>query len=496
MGADSDRVGLRRAALVRSYDAGETTVVLGEGGDGRALGGDSARLARAVLELLEQPRSMTELVTLLEHRAGAPLQSPEQRQVIESLVGILRELGAIEPAIAPRRGGAPHKPGARVVLGLTGAVATMHAPALVQALLERGHHVRVAATAEALRWVRPESLEVLTHRPVASQLWTEDRKHLVPHIELARWADAVLVYPASATTLGRIAHGDYSSIVSAIALTTTAPVMLAPSMNAAMYASAAVQRNLAQLVDDSMHVVRPTLGIEVADAPDARTPTLGAAPPPKVVLQLLETMLAQAHGGRVAGHGPEDWDAMYRRAAEALPWHSDRVDDDLAAAIATHVPAGAAVLDVGTGLGTLARHCAAAGHRVVATDLSAVALERAAAIDPDAAVVWLQDDVTDSHVRGRFDAIVDRGCLHLLTHEGARRHAASMARLLRPGGVLLLKTFGAQAAATRGTTAYDRAEVLALLGDAFALHDDRASTMPGPDQEPPAHLFVLRRREA
>src|SRR5690606_15613764 len=115
---------------------------------------------------------------------------------------------------------APRGPGPRVVLGVTGAVAAMHTPALVQRLQARGFEVRVAATETALRFVRAEALEALTHRPVVHAIWPVDQVHVVPHIELAQWADAVVVCPASATTIARLATGDHSSVVAAIALAT------------------------------------------------------------------------------------------------------------------------------------------------------------------------------------------------------------------------------------------------------------------------------------
>lgn len=173
-------------------------------------------------------------------------------------------------------------PGPRVVLGLTGAVASMHAPALVLRMQQRGFRVRVAATAGALRFVQAGALEALAHEPVVAGIWPADERLRVPHIELAEWADAVVVCPASATTISRLATGDHDSIVSAVALSTRAPVLVVPSMNALMLTSPAVQRNLAQLVTDGLHVAAPAAGIEVADHPEARMPAIGAAPPPSV----------------------------------------------------------------------------------------------------------------------------------------------------------------------------------------------------------------------
>ena len=283
--------GLRRAPLVRIYDVLDRTVVLAADGARHELAGDSAALARAVLALLEQAHTRDELLAALAEAVGAPI---EHTGAIDELLALLLRARVLEPAAPPP----PRRHGPRVLLGLTGAVATMHAPALVQLLQGRGCELRIAATAEALRFVRCEALEALIHRPVVHDLWPVDALHAVPHIELATWADIVVVAPASATTLARIATGDFSSVVAAIALATRAPVLVVPAMNAAMYASSPVQRNLAQLTADGIHVAHPGRGIEVADRPGERSPTLGGALPPDAVLQLIESVLRGASEGR------------------------------------------------------------------------------------------------------------------------------------------------------------------------------------------------------
>lgn len=480
---------LRRAAVVRIYDVGDRTVLLARDGRGHELTGDSARLARAVLAFLETPHTRAELVTHLETLVGGPI---EDATVVTELVSLLLGVEAIEPAGASPAKGRRHGPGARVVLGLTGAVASMHAPALVQSLLDRGLNVRVVATSEALRFVRAEPLEALTHHRVVSDLWPLDSTLPVPHINLAEWADAVLVCPASATTISRIAGGDHSSIVSAVAIATRAPVMVVPSMNAAMYASPSVQRNLTLLVEDGKHVVHPVAGIEVADRPHERVPTLGAAPPPPVVLALFDAMLrSHARKGGLSPRTGDDWDAVYRRPVDELPWQRDDVDEDLLAELQRHP--SSSVLDVGTGLGTLAVRLAALGHRIVATDVSTRALELARAAAPTADVVWLHDDITATQLHAAFDVVVDRGCLHLLAADEAHAYARAMARLVRSGGRLVVKTFVAATAAGRGTHPYDAAKLTALLGDAFTLASEADSTLPGPADAPAARLFVLRR---
>ena len=482
---------LQRAPVARLLDVGDALVLVAPTGDGRELHGDTAQLARAVLELLVVPHTGRELLVRLEALSGGPIDDPA---VIGELLALLRGAGAIEAAGAPARALRRMTPGPRVVLGITGAVATMHAPALVQALQARGFRVRVAATEGALRFVRAEALEALVHEPVVAAIWPAagDRLH-VPHIELAQWADAVVVCPASATTIGRLATGDHGSIVSAVALSTRAPVLVVPSMNEAMLGSPAVRRNLATLAGDGMHVVGPASGIEVADRPEARVPNLGAAPPPSIVVQLLEAMLRRRGPARRVPEA-EDWDAMYRdHVPEALPWHAEAPDQDLLDAVTRVAPPPSSVLELGTGLGTLAVALARRGHRVIATDVSASALDRAHARAPESGVVWIRDDSTASTLRARFDVIVDRGCLHGLSDAQSRAYAATVARLLAPGGSLVLKTLAPEAAPQRNVTAHTAETLAALFGSALEIVADEASTMPGPTDCAPARLLVLRR---
>lgn len=483
-----------RAPVVRVYDVADTTVVIGPDGRAHELKGDSAALARAVVDHLQWPCTREALLAHIAELSGAPV---EDATVIDQLLAILSEAGVVTQT----REAAPRPPapleGTRVVLCLSGAVAAMHAPGLIARLQTLGSEVRVAATDNALRFVQARAIEALLHQPLhlCRGVFEGRPEAPVPHIELARWADAVLVWPATATTLSRIATGDYSSIVSAIALTATCPVVVAPSMNAGMYAAAAVARNVAQLIADGFHLVHPAFGIEVADAPDDRRPMLGPAPPPAVLTQLLQTVM-ELHRRR-ASQAPRDarqWDDIYRRSApDDLPWHRDAIDDDLARAIERHAPDSGSLLDVGTGLGQVAAWCAERGHRVVATDVSAIALGKASERFASSRVVWLEDDLTRSRLIGPFDAVVDRGCLHLISPSRLPDYARTLTRLMRAGAVLILKHHEPATAESAGTFAHEVAELARLFGAAFELLDEQASTLPGPRDERPARLTVWRR---
>lgn len=488
---------LRRAPVVRIYDVGDTTVVLGRDGSAHQLAGDSAQLCRAVLSFVVAPRSRAEIVGYVEDLTGGPL---ENTQVIDELLALLRKLEVLVPASerpSPER--VPPKR-ARLVLCVSGAIAAAHTPALVGLLQRRGFEVRIAATENALRFVQAEALEALVHHPVISTMWPEDPGLPVPHINLAQWADVVLVSPATATTISRLATGDFSTLVSAVAMATRAPVVVVPSMNVGMYAQPSVQRNLAQLAGDGLHVVHPGMGVEVATPPSERAQMLGPAPPHTVVVQILETIVrmheSKGNGGnRVVPRDAHEWDAVYRAAdAHQLPWYTQVLDPDIAAALEREAPAQASVLNIGAGLGLEATEAARRGHRVVATDVSQAALERAREIAGAAPVVWLRDDITDSHLQGTFDVVIDRGCLHLLPPNRVAGYAEAVTRLTTHGGVLLLKTHDISEGNSQGTTPYDADRIRSLMGPAFDLVSGEATTFPGPRGEPKARLFVMRRK--
>jgi SAM-dependent methyltransferase len=351
----------------------------------------------------------------------------------------------------------------------------------------------VAATKNAMRFLNTFSIESLLHHPIAADMY--DGETRVPHIDLATWADVVLLWPATATTLSRLATGNYDSLVSAIALATSAPVIIAPSMNSGMFAGAAVQRNIEQLVKDGMHVIHPSFGIEVADAPLDREQKLGPAPPVGIVVQMLEAALALHRANKkYTPRNSSEWDDLYASSPERLPWYTDAADADVIALLERLAPAESFVLDIGTGLGQMAVAAAERGHRVVAIDVSKRALDEASKRAPALPVLWLEDDITNSHIHRQFAIAIDRGCLHLLTADAAARYAENIAALLAPGGCLLLKTHDSQEGDRHGTTPYTRAELELLFGSSFEIIEEHPSTFPGPDETPAARLFALRRR--
>ncbi|MDR9451327.1 MAG: bifunctional phosphopantothenoylcysteine decarboxylase/phosphopantothenate--cysteine ligase CoaBC [Acidimicrobiia bacterium] len=148
--------------------------------------------------------------------------------------------------------------GRRILVGVSGGVAAFKAVYLVRRIVEHGGEVRVMMTASACRFVGSASFAAVTGHHVALDLFGGES--VSPHTELAQWADAVVVAPATANTLAKAAHGLADDLVSATLLATTAPVLFAPAMHTEMWENPATQRNVAVLQEDGHRIVGPAVG--------------------------------------------------------------------------------------------------------------------------------------------------------------------------------------------------------------------------------------------
>lgn len=147
----------------------------------------------------------------------------------------------------------------RVLVGVTGSIAAYKAIELVRSLTQAGHTVQVALTESAQRFVTPLTFQALTQRAVLTDLWSL-QGHEIEHVERAHDVDVVVVAPASANTLARLAHGLADDVLSAIVLSTRAPLVLAPAMESGMWLNAATQHNVATLRARGASVVEPESG--------------------------------------------------------------------------------------------------------------------------------------------------------------------------------------------------------------------------------------------
>lgn len=148
----------------------------------------------------------------------------------------------------------------RIVLGVTGSIACYKAAELARYFMKRGCDVRVVMTESATKFIAPLTFETLTHNPVAVSFWTETQPGAIGHIELADWADAVVVAPATADCVAKMAFGMGESSVLAVVLATKAPVIVAPAMNVNMYEHPQTQENLQALQARGVAIVEPEAG--------------------------------------------------------------------------------------------------------------------------------------------------------------------------------------------------------------------------------------------
>jgi len=148
----------------------------------------------------------------------------------------------------------------RVLVAASGGIAAYKVPELVRALRTAGHAVRCALTPAATGFVSPLVLQTLSEQPVRTELFDAEQEGRIDHIALADWAEAVVVAPATANLLARLAHGLADDLVTTLLLATRAPVLVAPSMNVNMWRHPATRRNVELLRERGVRFVGPEAG--------------------------------------------------------------------------------------------------------------------------------------------------------------------------------------------------------------------------------------------
>jgi phosphopantothenoylcysteine decarboxylase / phosphopantothenate---cysteine ligase len=150
--------------------------------------------------------------------------------------------------------------GKRILLGVTGGIAAYKSPDLVRRLRERGAEVQVVMTAGAREFVTATTFQAVSGRPVRTDLWDAAAEAAMGHIELARWADVVLIAPATADFLARLATGQADDLLTTLCLATEATVAVAPAMNHVMWSNAATRANVATLQQRGIQIFGPGAG--------------------------------------------------------------------------------------------------------------------------------------------------------------------------------------------------------------------------------------------
>mgnify|MGYP003350065680 FL=1 len=147
-----------------------------------------------------------------------------------------------------------------LVLGITGGIAAYKAAELTRLLVKNGISVQVVMTDAAGHFITPVTMQALSGRPVHSKMWDANIPNGMPHIELSREADAILVAPASADFMAKLANGQADDLLSTLCLARDCPLLIAPAMNKQMWESPATQRNVAQLSKDGVMILGPDSG--------------------------------------------------------------------------------------------------------------------------------------------------------------------------------------------------------------------------------------------
>ena len=147
-----------------------------------------------------------------------------------------------------------------ILLGVTGGIAAYRSAEVVRRLREQGANVRVVMTRNAAQFISALTLQAVSANPVRSELFDEAAEAGMGHIELARWADAIVVAPASAGFMARLAHGFADDLLSTLCLAADCPIAVAPAMNTVMWDSKATQKNIQELQSQGVSILGPGVG--------------------------------------------------------------------------------------------------------------------------------------------------------------------------------------------------------------------------------------------
>ena len=182
----------------------------------------------------------------------------------------------------------------RIILGVSGSIAAYKSPDIVRRLQDLGAEVRVILTSGGREFVSERSLQTVSKNKVHDNLWDSEAELSMGHIELAKWADVVIIAPASANTIAKLCHGKADDLLSTVILATSASVMIAPSMNQQMYASLAMKDNLQLLQKRDVRIIDPGFGEQACgDVGEGRL-----AEPSEIARQTAELFQNNTLGGK------------------------------------------------------------------------------------------------------------------------------------------------------------------------------------------------------
>lgn len=150
--------------------------------------------------------------------------------------------------------------GKKIVLGITGSIAAYKSCLIIRGLIKRGAEVQVVITSAGKEFITPITLSALTHKPVVSEFFSQRDGTWNSHVDLGLWADAMLIAPCTASTMGKMAHGIADNMLITTYLSMKAPVFIAPAMDLDMYKHPSTQANMKTLLGYGNHIIEPEVG--------------------------------------------------------------------------------------------------------------------------------------------------------------------------------------------------------------------------------------------
>jgi len=178
--------------------------------------------------------------------------------------------------------------GKKIVLGITGSIAAYKACLIIRALIKQGAEVQVVITPAGKEFITPITLSALTHKPVVSEFFSQRDGTWNSHVDLGLWADAMLIAPATASTIGKMANGIADNMLITTYLSMKAPVFIAPAMDLDMYAHPSTQQNLKTLQGYGNHIIEPQSGF-LASGLEGK----GRMEEPERIVEFLDNALSQ-----------------------------------------------------------------------------------------------------------------------------------------------------------------------------------------------------------
>ncbi len=185
--------------------------------------------------------------------------------------------------------------GKKIVLGITGSIAAYKSCLIIRGLVKRGAEVQVVITPAGKEFITPVTLSALTHKPVISDFFAQRDGTWHSHVDLGLWADAMLIAPCTASSLGKMANAVADNMLITTYLSMKAPVFIAPAMDLDMYRHPATQHNLEMLRSYGNHIIEPASGF-LASGLEGK----GRMEEPENIISALDTFFEQAEGGHTA----------------------------------------------------------------------------------------------------------------------------------------------------------------------------------------------------